>query len=173
MGWKDDKWQEAPGYCVECDNLRPLNKAGVCKECWESHPISWYERWEEDEYNSQWYYKRLKEEDTTFNNENVRIDRKQAQLAAQALSNATRKYGREIFRVTRDTLGLHPQAVAQVRFLTANQDFRKPPENQFEKYLEDPTGFNAEEIAAFHTISRCLLPFIVLPTHIYPLLFMQ
>ncbi|MGB7532604.1 MAG: hypothetical protein WA977_06460 [Halobacteriota archaeon] len=78
---------------------------------------------------------------------NVQIDRKQAQLAAQALSNATRKYGREIFRVTRDTLGLHPQAIAQVRFLTANQDFRKPPENQFEKYLEDPTGFNAEEIA--------------------------
>ncbi len=56
MGWKDDKWREAPGYCVECDNLRPLNKAAVCKECYEDHPSSWYERWEEDEYNSQWYY---------------------------------------------------------------------------------------------------------------------
>lgn len=79
----------------------------------------------------------------------VQIDRKQVQLAAQALSNATRKYRREkIFRVTRDTLGLHPQAVAQVRFFTANQDFREPPENQFGKYFEDPTSFDAEDIAA-------------------------
>jgi hypothetical protein len=148
MGWKDDKWREAPGYCVECDNLQPLDRAGVCKECHENHPISWYERWEEDEYNSQWYYKRLKEEDTFFNNENVQIDRKQAQLAAQALSNATRKYKREkIFQVTRDTLGVPSQAAAQVRFFTANQDFREPPENQFEKYFEDPTRFDAEEIA--------------------------
>jgi len=79
---------------------------------------------------------------------NVRIDTKQTQLAAQALSNAVKKYGKEIFKVTRDTLGLHPQAVAQVRFFTANQDFREPPENQFEKYFEDPTRFDAEEIAA-------------------------
>lgn len=79
---------------------------------------------------------------------NVRIDTKQTQLAAQALSNAVRKYGEEIFKVTRDTLGLHPQDVAQVRFFTANQDFREPPENQFEKYFEDPTRFDGKEISA-------------------------
>ncbi len=64
------------------------------------------------------------------------------------LSNATKEYGREIFRVTRDTFGLHPQAVAQVSFFTANQDFREPPENQFGKYFEDPTRFDTAEIAA-------------------------
>ena len=61
MGYKDDKWREAPGYCVECDNLRPLNKSGVCEECYNAHPISWYKPWEEDEYNSQWYYQRMSE----------------------------------------------------------------------------------------------------------------
>jgi len=61
MGYKDDEWREAPGYCVECDNLRPLNKSGICEECWNTHPVSWYEYWEEDEYSSQWYYQRLTE----------------------------------------------------------------------------------------------------------------
>ena len=79
---------------------------------------------------------------------NVRIDRKQTQLAAQALSSAKKKYGADILKVTRDTIGLNPEAVAQVRFFTANQDFREPPKNQFERYFEDPTRFDAEEIAA-------------------------
>jgi len=61
MGRKDDKWREAPGYCVECDNFRPLNNVGVRKECWEKDPVSWYNQWEEDTYNSQWYYSRIKE----------------------------------------------------------------------------------------------------------------
>jgi hypothetical protein len=65
MGYKDKKWGEAPGYCVECDNLRPLNKAAVCQECWESGPIFfyWHECWREDEYNSKWYYKKLSKQD--------------------------------------------------------------------------------------------------------------
>jgi hypothetical protein len=79
---------------------------------------------------------------------NVRIDKKQSQLAAQALSDATNKYGKDIFKVTRDTIGLNPEAVAQVRFFTANQDFREPLKNQFEKYFEDPTRFDAKEIDA-------------------------
>jgi hypothetical protein len=49
--------------------------------------------------------------------------------------------------VTHQTCGLRPQAVAQVRFFTANQDFREPPEDQFSKYLDDPTRFGAHEIA--------------------------
>lgn len=61
MGYKDEKWREAPGYCVECDNLRPLNRCAVCEECWNAHPGSDYERWEEHEYYSHWYYDRMKE----------------------------------------------------------------------------------------------------------------
>jgi len=76
MGWKDENWREAPGYCVECDNLRPLNKAAVCEECWNALPSDWYEDWEEDEYNSQWYYRRLEEDQPTKKEPlNARIDR--------------------------------------------------------------------------------------------------
>jgi len=78
---------------------------------------------------------------------NARINHAQARLVAESLSRAVRKYGRSILTVTHETHGLRPQAIAQVRFFTANQDFREPPENQFEKYLEDPTRFDAREIA--------------------------
>ncbi len=61
MGYKDEKWREAPGYCVECDNLRPLDKAGVCEQCWNPLPPSHFEAWEEDEYSSHWYHNRLRE----------------------------------------------------------------------------------------------------------------
>jgi hypothetical protein len=78
---------------------------------------------------------------------NARIDRPQANLAAKSLSRAVQKHGYEILNVTHETHGLNPQAIARVRFFTANQDFREPPENQFSKYLEDPTCFGVEEIA--------------------------
>jgi hypothetical protein len=55
MGWKDEKWREGPGYCVECDNLRPLNISAVCEKCWNGHPNFLYSDWEKDAYNSQWY----------------------------------------------------------------------------------------------------------------------
>lgn len=61
MGYKDEKWREAPGYCVECDNLRPLNRGAVCEQCWNNWPGSDYEDWEEDEYSSHWYHNRLQE----------------------------------------------------------------------------------------------------------------
>ena len=77
---------------------------------------------------------------------NARIDEKQTKLAAKALSKAIKKYGKGLLKVIHDTLGLPPNAIAQVRFFTANQDFREPPENQFEKYFEDKTRFDAEEI---------------------------
>ncbi len=78
---------------------------------------------------------------------NVRIDREKTQLAAQALSKAIHQYGRKILGVTDQTQGLLPEAIAQVRFFTANQDFREPPENQFSKYFDDPSRFDAQEIA--------------------------
>ncbi len=77
---------------------------------------------------------------------NARIDRDQARLAAQALNNAIISYGPGLLKVTRDTEGLSPAAIAQVRFFTANQDFREPPENQFSRYLDDPSQFDADVI---------------------------
>jgi hypothetical protein len=71
----------------------------------------------------------------------------QASIAAHALHNARSQYGDDIFAVTHNTHGLSPQAIAQVRFFTANQDFREPPEDQFGKYLEDDTQFDAHTIA--------------------------
>ncbi|MGB9521620.1 MAG: hypothetical protein ACPL6F_02575, partial [Anaerolineales bacterium] len=57
------------------------------------------------------------------------------------------KYGADIFNVTLNTRGLTKKAIAQVRFFTANQDFRESPEDQFGKYLEDHTQFDARTIA--------------------------
>ena len=58
MGYKDEKWREAPGYCVECDRFQPLNNCAVCEECWNAGPLADYEDWEEDLQSSQWYYRR-------------------------------------------------------------------------------------------------------------------
>jgi hypothetical protein len=57
MGYKDERWLEAPGYCVECGTLKPLNKSAVCQECWHELEILG-ERWEEDEDRSRVYYRR-------------------------------------------------------------------------------------------------------------------
>jgi len=62
MGYYDDKWDLAPGYCVSCDKLRPLDKAAVCEECYYQHPISLCADWEESKKRSKWYYERLKED---------------------------------------------------------------------------------------------------------------
>ncbi|MGQ9494402.1 MAG: hypothetical protein ACUVR2_11700 [Anaerolineae bacterium] len=78
---------------------------------------------------------------------NARIDRSQARRAAQALSAAIQRYGRSLLSVIHETHGLPPQAVAQVRFFTANQEFRKPPKDPFGRYLENPLRFDAQEIA--------------------------
>ncbi|MFX1353985.1 MAG: hypothetical protein ACFFGP_08505 [Promethearchaeota archaeon] len=77
----------------------------------------------------------------------ARISRAQARLAAECLSYAIETYGDAILTITHETHGLRPEAIAQVRFFTANQDFRQPPADQFQKYLENPDQFSAEEIA--------------------------
>lgn len=78
---------------------------------------------------------------------NARVNDNRASIAARLLREAVSRYGSAILDVTLNTRGLGPQAIAQVRFFTANQDFRKPPEDQFAKYLEDPTQFQPEGIA--------------------------
>jgi len=156
---------------VECDNLRPLNKSGVCQKCFNKHALSSCEDWEEHPEASKWYYQRAAEAKisrpsrfVSFGDEqlkrisefhkfweahhreilNARVDRAQARLAAKALSRAVKTYGKQILGITHQTHGLPPRAIAQVRFFTANQDFREPPQDQFAKYLDDPTGFDAQ-----------------------------
>jgi hypothetical protein len=77
---------------------------------------------------------------------NARINRKQAAIVARCLRDAVRQYGEDILRVTHNTHGLNARALSQVRFFSANQDFRSPPENQFKIYLDDPSRFDAQEI---------------------------
>jgi len=78
---------------------------------------------------------------------NARIDQVQAWRVAESLDRAVQTYGNAILGVTHETHSLLPAAIAQVRFFTANQDFREPPRDPFGKYLEDPTRFDAAEIA--------------------------
>jgi hypothetical protein len=77
---------------------------------------------------------------------NIQINKHQVHLASIALKEAITKYGKSILNVTHQTHGLTPKAIAQVRFFTANQDFRKPPENPYGRYLEDPDRFDPNEI---------------------------
>ena len=74
---------------------------------------------------------------------NAKINREQAKLAARAFHEAFNRYNKSVFDVTLNTRGLTKKAIAQVRFFTANQDFREPPEDQFGKYLEDDSQFDA------------------------------
>ncbi len=74
---------------------------------------------------------------------NVKIDEIQAQKAASALSDAVKQYGNNLLYVKHSAHGLSKESIAKVRFFTANQDFREPPENQYEKYLVDPTRYDA------------------------------
>lgn len=55
-GNKDRLWKEAPGYCVECGLLKPLNSSSVCEECYDETHLTDYESWEEDDGKSQEYY---------------------------------------------------------------------------------------------------------------------
>lgn len=78
---------------------------------------------------------------------NARINHRRARLAAKYLSAAVRKYGDGILALTHVTHGLTPRQIARVRFLTANQDFRQPPEDQFGRYRDDPKRFAARRVA--------------------------
>ncbi|GMV37606.1 MAG: hypothetical protein AMXMBFR61_21140 [Fimbriimonadales bacterium] len=76
----------------------------------------------------------------------IRIDRAQAAAAADALHKAVVEHGAEILGLTHQPHGLPPEAVAQVRFFTANQDWRESPSDPYGKYVEDPNWFLAESI---------------------------
>jgi len=59
VGNKDQQWKEAPGYCVECYTLKPLNSSAVCEDCYSENHLTDYEMWGEDTGKSQEYYKGL------------------------------------------------------------------------------------------------------------------
>ena len=79
---------------------------------------------------------------------NAKINENKVNSASESLNNALINYGNDIFKVTLNTHGLSQQAIANVRFFTAIQDFRIPPENQFEKYIEDSAQFEPKNIYA-------------------------
>ena len=65
---------------------------------------------------------------------------------ANILHHIRSRYSDEPFEVTLDTANLPPEAIAQVRYFTANQDFRLPLGAQFIKYREDCSQFDAATI---------------------------
>lgn len=77
---------------------------------------------------------------------NPRINRVQARQAAECLSKAVKRYGNDILLVTHKTHGVSKAAIAQVRFFTANQDFREPPKDPYGAYLKDSARFDAIEV---------------------------
>jgi hypothetical protein len=77
---------------------------------------------------------------------NPRINRAQARCVAECLSEAIKAYGGSILEVANHTHGIPGAAVAQVRFFTANQDFRELPKDSYGAYLKDSTRFDANEI---------------------------
>ncbi|MCX6844616.1 MAG: hypothetical protein NTX53_20325 [candidate division WOR-3 bacterium] len=71
----------------------------------------------------------------------------QAPRVAACLAKAIDRYGRNLLSLTHQTHGLDARQIAAVRFLTAAQDFRKPPEDAYAKYLKDPTRFDPGHVA--------------------------
>jgi hypothetical protein len=77
----------------------------------------------------------------------LKVDRQQARQAAEALRGVWHQHGEGVFRVNHNLHGLTVEQLAQVRFFTANQDFRSPPDDQFTTYLEQPEVFDPAAVA--------------------------
>jgi len=77
---------------------------------------------------------------------NARINDDQATVAAKCLSSARDEYGDGIFGLNVNTHGLSKEDIANVRYFTATQDFREPPENEYALFLEGPDAFEPSEI---------------------------
>jgi hypothetical protein len=76
----------------------------------------------------------------------ARVISEKATKTAHLLSKAVRTYGDGILKVRMDARGLRPEQIAQVRFFTANQDFRVPPEDQFELFIKSSSAFDEKII---------------------------
>lgn len=68
MGNNDQRWKEAPGYCVECGLLNPLNSSAVCEDCYNESDLHGYGLWSEDTHKSRAYYENL---ENTRNSEDL------------------------------------------------------------------------------------------------------
>lgn len=56
MGYKNEKWRDAPSHCVECDMLRPHNSGCVCENCHNISILNSFGDWIENPQLSQIYY---------------------------------------------------------------------------------------------------------------------
>lgn len=79
---------------------------------------------------------------------NATINTFKAHHVAMLLNEAIRLYGEQLLYVPDRTHGIGVKAIAQVRFLTANQDFREPPSDAYGKYLSNPYQFDANDVNA-------------------------
>lgn len=79
---------------------------------------------------------------------NVRLSSPQAAAVARCFHLAVSTHGSSMLELDMPSQihGLSPEAIAQVRFFTANQDWREPPRDPWSKYLEDPSIFDADQI---------------------------
>jgi hypothetical protein len=76
----------------------------------------------------------------------AKVISEKAKKTAHLLGRAVRTYGNGILKGKLDTQGLEPEQIAQVRFFTANQDFRVPPEDQFKQFSKNPSEFDEKTI---------------------------
>lgn len=77
------------------------------------------------------------------------IDDRKCKKAAEVLHAIRSTYGNTPFESRTNLHNLRPQALAQIRFLTANQDFRgsRDTEKFFQLYIENPLLFDLTNIS--------------------------
>lgn len=79
---------------------------------------------------------------------NPTIDDDKCEQVADILNNLYNKFGKELFYELYDTFNLEPKEICQIRYFSANQDFRGSREfsELFEIYSNDPTIFDEHKI---------------------------
>ena len=79
---------------------------------------------------------------------NPKINDEKCELTADILDDISKKYGRKIFYELYDTSSLTPKEICQIRYFSANQDFRGSRNfvDLVEVYIDDPTIFDKQKI---------------------------
>jgi len=181
MGFSDEKWREAPGYCVVCDKRRPLNECAVCEKCWTEYPGTKDNDWIEDANYSSYYYEQKKKTKTKSIRKTSSAKRAsttpsiltddqalkqfvspngECLAVAKVLENI---YSKNKIRVQLDTCGLTKEEIANVRFFTAIQDFNidvHAKSNPFEFFRNHPECFSPQNIIANNSLVDALLSYL-------------
>jgi len=79
---------------------------------------------------------------------NPKIDEIKCSQAVDTLHNVFKTFGRKPFYELYNTFGLTPQEICQIRYFSANQDFRgtREFEDLYQRYKDDPSTFDKDEI---------------------------